>query len=134
MKFDEIVYNIILEKAVFSPKEDIEIIGIGKFRAKIDSGNDAFGVLHGDDIKIEDDVVHFTTSDNKRVKRPLVDTIKINVGAGVEEDRPIVHFDIILKGNKYKNQKFSIGNRSDNDEKVLIGLKFLEPLKALIQC
>ena len=134
MKFDQIVQSILLEKTIFSHKEDIEIIGIGKFGAKIDSGNDAFGVLHGDDIKIEDNVVHFTTSDNKRVKKPLIDTIKINVGAGVEEDRPIVHFDIILKGNKYKNQKFSIGNRSDNEEKVLIGLKFLEPLKALIQC
>lgn len=134
MRFDQIVNKILLEKTIFSPKEDIEVVGVGTFRAKIDSGNDAFGVLHGDDIKIEDDVVHFTTSDNKRIKKPLVDTIKINVGAGVEEDRPIVKFDIILKGNKYKDQKFSIGNRSDNEEKVLIGLKFLEPLKALIQC
>lgn len=133
MKFDNIVKSI-LEKTIFSPKEDIEIVGIGKFRVKMDSGNDAYGVLHGDNIKIEDDVVHFTTSENQRFSRPLIDTIKINVGAGVEESRPIVHFDIVLKGKKYKNQKFSIGNRSDNEEKALIGLKFLEPLKALIQC
>jgi hypothetical protein len=121
-------------KITFSPKEPISIVGIGDFSAKIDSGNDAYGVLHGDDIKIEDDIVHFTTSDGKRIQKRLVDTIKINVGAGVEESRPIVHFDFILKDKKYTNQKFSIGNRSENDEKVLIGLKFLEPLKALIQC
>lgn len=121
-------------KVIFAPKEDITILGVGKFSAKIDSGNDAYGVLHGDDIKIEDDSVHFTTSEGDRIVKPLVDTIKINVGAGVEENRPIVHFDFILKGKTYKNHKFSIGNRSDNEEKVLIGLKFLEPLKALIQC
>lgn len=134
MKFDQVIKKILTEKVVFSPKEDIEIIGVGKFRVKIDSGNDAYGVLHGDDIKIEGDSVHFTTSENKRIVKPLVDTIKINVGAGVEEDRPIVHFDIILRKKAYKDQKFSIGNRTENEEKALIGLKFLEPLKALIQC
>lgn len=134
MKFDQVIKKILTEKVVFSPKEDIEIIGVGKFRVKIDSGNDAYGVLHGDDIKIEGDSVHFTTSEDKRIVKPLVDTIKINVGAGVEEDRPIVHFDIILRKKTYKDQKFSIGNRAENEEKALIGLKFLEPLKALIQC
>jgi hypothetical protein len=129
--FKEYFYE---SKVVFSPKEDISIIDVGDFVVKIDSGNDAFGVLHGDDIKIQGDEVSFVTSDGKQIKKPLVDTIKINVGAGVEEDRPIVHFDFILKGVKYKNQKFSIGNRKENDEKVLIGLKFLESLKALIQC
>jgi hypothetical protein len=123
-------------KIVFSPKEPISIVDVGDFTAKIDSGNDAYGVLHGDNIKTDEDEkqVSFVTSDGKTIVKPLVDTIKINVGAGVEENRPIVHFDFVLKGKEYKNQKFSIGNRTDNEEKVLIGLKFLEPLKASIQC
>jgi hypothetical protein len=118
---------------VFSEKEKIKIIGIGEYMAKVDSGNDAYCVLHGDNIDINGEDVSFTTDSGKLIKTKLVDTITINVGAGVEEKRPIVLFDIILNGNSYKKVKFSIGNRKDNEEKVLLGLKFLKPLKAKIQ-
>jgi len=118
----------------FDPKEPIKIDGIGDFIAKVDSGNDGYCVLHGDDIKIKDDVVTFTTAHGKKIKKQLVDTISINVGAGVEEKRPIIKLDFSLKGKIYKNQKFSIGDRASNDEKVLIGLKFLEPMNATIEC
>lgn len=118
----------------FSPKEPIQIIDIGDFTAKVDSGNDGHCVLHGDDIDIKDDVVSFTTAHGKRIQRPLIDTTSINIGGGVEENRPIINLDFKLKGKHYKNQRFSVGNRETNDEKVLIGLKFLEPLNAKIEC
>ena len=84
---------------VFSEKEKIKIIGIGEYVAKVDSGNDAYCVLHGDNIDINGEDVSFTTDNGKLIKTKLVDTITINVGAGVEEKRPIVLFDIILNGN-----------------------------------
>lgn len=120
-------------KPTFSEKEPIIIKGIGKYVAKVDSGNDAYCVLHGDDIDINGEDVSFTTDSGKLIKTKLVDTITINVGAGVEEKRPIVLFDITLNGKSYQGVKFSIGNRKDNEEKVLLGLKFLKPLKAKIE-
>ena len=120
-------------KPTFSEKEPIIIKGIGKYVAKVDSGNDAYCVLHGEDIDINGEDVSFTTDSGKLIKTKLVDTITINVGAGVEEKRPIVLFDITLNGKSYQGVKFSIGNRKDNEEKVLLGLKFLKPLKAKIE-
>jgi hypothetical protein len=118
----------------FFPKEPIKIKKLGNFIAKIDSGNDGYCVLHGEDIDINKDVVSFTTAHGKRIELPLIDVISINIGGGVEEKRPVINLDFLLKGKEYKNQRFSIGNRSTNDEKVLIGLKFLEPLNATIEC
>lgn len=118
----------------FSPKEDITIHDVGDFVAKVDSGNDGHCVLHGYNIKIKDNMVYFTTAHGKKIKKPLVDTISVNVGAGVQEKRPIIELDFNLKGKTYKKQKFSIGDRETNDEKVLIGLKFLEPINASIEC
>ncbi len=121
------------EDPVFSEKEEIYIKGVGgPFMAKVDSGNDAFCVLHGEDVKINGDKVSFK-SFGKELFKDLVDIIKINVGAGVEEERPIVKFDIKIGGEIYNNVKFSIGNRETNDEKILLGLKFLKPLKATIK-
>lgn len=122
------------KKNVLSPKEIVEIVGIGKYNAKVDTGNDLYNVLHGEEIRIDGESVSFKTSEGKLVKKPLIDTITINIGAGKEEKRPIVELDFIINGKMYKNQKFTIGDRKDNDEKVLIGLKFLEPLNAIVKC
>lgn len=123
-----------LNENSFSPKEEIEIDGVGLYMAKVDTGNDAWCVLHGEDIKVENDTVSFKTDEGKIIQKPLVDKILVNVGAGTEESRPIVEFDITLKGKKYNKIKFSIGDRKDNDEKVLLGLKFLTDINATVQC
>jgi hypothetical protein len=117
----------------FSQKENVKILGVGNYRAKIDSGNDGYCVLHGDNISINGEEVSFDTIDGKNIKKTIIDTIKVNVGAGAHEDRPVVEFDIQIKNEIHKNVKFSIGNRKENDEKVLIGLKFLKPIKAVIE-
>jgi hypothetical protein len=117
----------------FSQKENVKILGVGNYIAKIDSGNDGYCVLHGDNISINGNEVSFDTIDGKNIKKQIIDTIKVNVGAGTHEDRPVVEFDIEIKNEIHKNVKFSIGNRKDNDEKVLVGLKFLKPIKAVIE-
>ena len=117
----------------FSQKENVKILGVGNYIAKIDSGNDGYCVLHGDNISINGQEVSFDTIDGKNIKKQIIDTIKVNVGAGTHEDRPVVEFDIEIKNETHKNVKFSIGNRKDNDEKVLVGLKFLKPIKAVIE-
>jgi hypothetical protein len=121
------------ESSVFLPKEDIIIRDVGTYTAKVDTGNDAYCAIHGEDIKIDGDTVTFKTDKGKEITKPLEDTIKINVGASTVEDRPIVKFDFKLKGKIYKNVKFSICDRKDNEEKVLLGLEFLKPINAIVK-
>jgi len=126
-------YSNLEPKVTFLPKENITIRDVGTYTAKVDTGNDAYNALHGEDIKIDGNVVTFKTDNGKEIQKPLIDTIKINVGASTVENRPIVKFDFKLKGKIYKDIKFSICDRKDNDEKVLLGLDFLKPINAVIE-
>lgn len=119
--------------STFLPKEKITIRDVGTYIAKVDTGNDAYNALHGEDVKIDGNTVTFKTDKGKQIKKLLVDTIKINVGASTVEDRPIVKFDFKLKGKIYRDIKFSICDRKDNDEKVLLGLEFLKLINAVVK-
>ena len=111
--------------------EDIEIEGIGTLKAMSDSGNSAFNVLDGRDVMINGEDVSFVTTDKNLPisDKKVVDTIKIHIGSGVNEDRPVVLFNIKFAGSEYKNVPFSIADRSDNDTPVLLGKEFFELLK-----
>lgn len=120
------------ENVVLGIDETIEIDGIGSLLAKVDTGNEAYNVLHGIDIEVTGDNVTFTTAGAKQVTKPRKDNIKIHIGSGVKEDRPVVIFDIKVNGQEYKDVPFSIADRSENEEPVLIGAPFLKMLDAVI--
>jgi len=121
------------EKYVIGLIETIHIKGVGTVEAKVDSGNGGYNVLHGEDINIQGEKVTFRTTNNKRVMKPIVEHVKINVGAGNQEDRPVVEFDIQVGDRAFKDVMFSIGNRTENQQKVLISKQFIEgELDALI--
>jgi hypothetical protein len=126
-------YSKSKSSSTFLPKEKVTIRDIGTYIAKVDTGNDAYNALHGEDVKIDGNTVTFKTDKGKQIKKLLVDTIKINVGASTVEDRPIVKFDFKLKGKIYRDIKFSICDRKDNDEKVLLGLEFLKLINAVVK-
>lgn len=111
--------------------EDIEIEGVGSLKAMSDSGNSAYNVLDGRDVMINGENVSFVTTDKNLpiTDKKVVDTIKIHIGSGVNEDRPVVLFNIKFAGGEYKNIPFSIADRSDNDTPVLLGKEFFELLK-----
>jgi hypothetical protein len=122
-----------VEKYVIGLIETIHVKGVGTVEAKVDSGNGGFNVLHGEDIQVQGSKVTFVTANNKRVMKPIVDHVTINVGAGNQEDRPVVEFDVQIGDRRFENVKFSIGNRSDNSQKVLISKSFIQDeLDALI--
>ena len=126
-------YSSFNESVVFLPKEEITIKGIGTYVCKVDTGNDAYNALHGEDINIKNNVVTFKTENGKQITKELEDTIKINVGASTVEDRPVVKFDFKIKGKIYRDVKFSICDRKQNEERVLLGLEFLEPINAIVK-
>lgn len=120
------------EKTVIGLIERIDIHGIGTIDAKIDSGNGAFNVLHGEDVERQGNKVTFTTVNGKRIIKDIIDTVVINVGAGNIEERPVVKFRMKFGGQEFDNVPFSIGNRTSNEYKVLVGKDFIKQLDALI--
>ena len=121
------------EKTVLGLIEFFHIDGVGKVAAKLDSGNGAFNVLHGENIQEQGDKVFFKTVNGRTLVKDKKDSITINVGAGNTEDRPVVEFNIKVGDKTFENVPFSIGNRSSNIFKILVGKDFIETqLDALI--
>lgn len=120
------------EKTVIGLIEKISLEGVGDVDAKIDSGNGAYNVLHGEDITKQGNKITFTTIDGKRLIKDVKDMISINVGAGNIEERPVVSFRMKFGGTEFDNVPFSIGNRSANEYKILVGKDFIKQLDALI--
>tara|TARA_R110000772_G_scaffold76510_2_gene165203 strand:- start:1594 stop:2037 length:444 start_codon:yes stop_codon:yes gene_type:complete len=121
------------EKSVLGLIEFFNIDGIGKVSAKLDSGNGAYNVIHGEDIQEQGNKVFFRTVNGKTLLRPKAGEIAINVGSGNIENRPVVELDFTIGDKEYRGIPFSIGNRSSNIYKILVGKDFIEnDLDALI--
>ena len=122
-----------VEKQVFGLIEFFDLVGVGKIPAKLDSGNGAYNVLHGEDIQIQGDKVFFRTVNGKTLLKDRKGEITINVGAGNVEDRPIVEFDFSIGNKQFTGIPFTLSNRSTNLYKILVGKEFIEnELDALI--
>ena len=122
-----------LEKQVLGLIEFFDVGGVGKIPSKLDSGNGAFNVIHGEDIQVQGNKVHFKTVNNQRLMKEKVDEIVINVGAGNTETRPVVNFDLKIGNKEFKDIPFSVGDRSTNLFKILVSKDFIEQhLDALI--
>lgn len=120
------------EKTVIGLIEEMDIAGIGKVQAKIDSGNGAYNVLGISDLTVQGSKATFTTINNKRLIKDITSTVSINVGAGHVEERPVVLFRVKFAGQEFDNIPFSLGNRENNEYKVLVGKDFINQLDALI--
>lgn len=112
--------------------ETITFKELGPIEAKVDSGNGAYNVLHGVNITEEGNTVTFDTVNGLTLTKELVEKIDINIGSGNIENRPVVEFDIEIGDKSYPDTKFSIGDREENEYKILMGKDFIEKLGGLI--
>jgi hypothetical protein len=112
--------------------ERIYIDGIGEVDAKIDSGNGAYNVIHGEVVRKRGDNIIVKTLNGTKLKKKVVDKVVIHIGSGNKELRPVVHFDIKLGNKEYKDVPFSIADRSENEYGVLVGKEFLSKIDKLI--
>ena len=124
--------NEITDNDVIGLVEPMMIKDIGKVEAKIDSGNGAYNVLHGDIINKRGDNIIVKTINDKKLKKKVVDTVIIHIGSGNKEERPVVLFDIVFDGKTYKDIPFSIADRSENEYPILVGKQFVEDIGKLI--
>jgi hypothetical protein len=133
IKFMKTFKNFTQNRPILGVTEYITIDGIGPVVAKIDSGNEAYNVLHGVDIEHNgDDTITFTTINDKKITLPCTGSIDINIGSGNIESRPTVVLDIVLKDKHYNDVTFSIADRADNEQQVLVGEPFIRRLNALV--
>ena len=122
-----------IEKSVLGLIEFFDVDGIGKIPSKLDSGNGAYNVIHGEDIQVQGNKVHFKTVNNQRLMKDKVYDIVINVCSGNTEERPVVNFDLKIGNKEFKDIPFSVGNRASNLFKILVSKDFIEKeLDALI--
>ena len=117
---------------VIGNTEEIFIDGVGDSVCKVDTGNNAFNVIHGVDLENEGDEVIFNTVNNKKIRKKIIDNAVINIGSGIKEDRPVILFNIKLHGKEYPDVKFTISDRTENSEPILLGKEFLSTLNKLI--
>ena len=122
-----------IEKQVFGLIEFFDLDEVGKIPAKLDSGNGAYNVLHGEDIQIQGDKVFFRTENGKTLLKDKKGDIDINYGEGRVTTRPVVEFDFKIGNKEFRGIPFSIADRSTNLYKILVGKDFIENhLDALI--
>lgn len=124
--------NEIADNDVIGLVEPITIDSVGDVEAKVDSGNGAYNVLHGDILSRRGNNIIIGTVNNKKLKKQVVDTVVIHIGSGNKEERPVVLFDIVFDGKKYKDVPFSIADRSENEYPVLVGKDFVSKIDKLI--
>jgi len=117
---------------VLGTVEEVEIDGIGRLSARIDTGNTGYNVIHADNITpIKDNKVRFLTVNDKTLVMKIVDTIEILAGEKIH-DRYVVHLNMRIGPHFFENVPFSLSDRSSNQEKVLIGEPFLKKIDAVV--
>ena len=105
-------------------REEVKIDGVD-YTAKIDTGNSGYNMIHGEEIKDNNDhTVTFKLPNGKKITKKIVSRITVKSGIG-KKQRLVILMDMEFHGKKYPNIKFSIGDRSHMSSKVLIGLQFL---------
>jgi RimK family alpha-L-glutamate ligase len=94
-------------------------------KARVDSGNSSHSVIDARGLKIEGDMAKFTFN-GKNYKKKIVERVKIHVGSGLVETRPVVEMSFKVAGKTFKEAKFSLADRSKNIYPVLLGNRFME--------
>lgn len=106
--------------------EGITIQHVGNVKAKVDTGNGGFNVLHGTNLKESDDNVTFTTVGDKQLSLPVIDHAIIHIGSGVKEQRPVVSLDCSIGTKQFNGVPFSIADRTENECPVLLSEDFIK--------
>ena len=99
--------------------EGITIQHVGNVKAKVDTGNGGFNVLHGTNLKESDDNLTFTTVGDKQLSLQVI-------GSGVKEQRPVVSLDCSIGTKQFNGVPFSIADRTENECPVLLSEDFIK--------
>ena len=112
--------------------EVIDVKDFGPIISKFDTGNSSLPVIHGDDIELKGKMVHWTLL-GKKMKRPLVRTIDVNLGGlrDYTEQRHTVYLDVEFAGASYKNVEFTIDDRK-NRTRILLNRQMMRTMNVIV--
>ena len=107
--------------------ETIEIADVGHMIAKFDTGSNSRSVIHADKYEIKNGKIIWEL-DGHKFKKDIIGYAKIVRGSIKAEviRRPVIEFDIVFNGAKYKNIDFTVDDRSDKTTKLLMSARFIE--------
>ena len=112
--------------------EVIDVKDFGPIISKFDTGNSSLPVIHGDDIELKGKMVHWTLL-GKKMKKPLVRTIDVNLGGlrDYTEQRHTVYLDVEFAGASYKNVEFTIDDRK-NRTRILLNRQMMRTMNVIV--
>ena len=126
-----------LERLVIGIEEPVLVKDLGEIKAKIDSGNGGYNVIHGEDITYQGNYITFLTYDGagnqKRLSKKVIEELDVHIGGGIVQKRPVIELDIKFANENYKRIPFSVTDRTENSHRILISKDFVEnTIEALI--
>lgn len=125
------------ESRIIGVVEPMTIESIGTFDAKVDSGNDGYNVIDGQNIVTSGNRtdghtdIEFSFA-KKRIKTKIVEFIDVHIGDSKIDKRPVIKLDIKFNGKIFKGVLFSVANREMNEYKILVSRDFISKNKYLI--
>lgn len=90
------------KKEVAGFKEVIEVVGLGKMKAKLDTGNTAYNAIICQDYFEKDGKVKFDFN-GKEYEYPVEKHVRI-WHHGKSTERPVIKVDLIFNGKEYKDE------------------------------
>lgn len=131
------VINYITNKEnwMFAPTECgyIEMVTVeamGSMKAKMDTGNGSYCVIHSDKWDIKDGYITWTN--NGRDFEHKLDSMKNVRTMGRLEERPVVLLNVTFNGDTYKDIKFTISNRESMSTEILLNRSFIKQANLVI--
>lgn len=100
--------------------EPINIKGIGDVEAKVSSDNADINTIHGHSIKHRGDDVVFNTVYDKTIRTK-------RVGGSAHE--PQVNLHVKIQQHEHVPVKFTVKNKKNDTEKVVLGVVHLKPIE-----
>lgn len=122
-------------KTVSGFKEVIEVVGLGKMKAKLDTGNTAYSAIICQDYYEKDGRVKFDFN-GKEYEYPVEKHVRI-WHHGKSTERPVIKVDLVFNGKTYKDEyvdlKISdLTGTKNYRSRMLICKKFMEKANIII--
>lgn len=110
--------------------ETVNIESMGDMKAKMDTGNGSYCVIHSDKWEIKGKYVTWTNNGNTYEHK--LDGMKRVRTMGKMEERPSILLNVTFNGDTYKDVKFTISNREQMSTPILLNRTFIRQANLVI--
>lgn len=104
--------------------EMINVEAMGDMKAKMDTGNGSYCVIHADTWDIKENG-YVTWTHNGKTYEHKLDGMKNSRTMGRMEERPAVLLNVTFNGDTFKDVKFTISNRKEMSTPILLNRSFI---------